>query len=120
MTWVVLNGLLLAFNIGAVLFQTAAGRVVVGTRARYVLTSIAWTCVPGGAAYPVIGAIQKSVTGDGAPTWMIAINFAVIVWVIYDLIKADDDNWYRRRRKKLGQWIRGHLTRQPDAAGARA
>ena len=96
---------LLGSNVGLFLSSLIGRRFAKGTRGRYVFTSVAWACVPGAVIYYPLMVVLDGIFGGDYPVWKTMLFFGITVWCIYDLVKDDDDNYWRRKRKRLVQRI---------------
>jgi hypothetical protein len=61
--------------------------------------------------------LANAIIGHDQPAWKYMFNFAVSVWLVWLFWRDDDDNYWRRKRKKLGAWLRSNL-RRPVVAPA--
>ena len=109
----VVGSVLASFNWVFLLVDIIRGRAVKGSRLRYVCTTIQWALVLPAFISPVV----LIVFGQGTRYYVVgSLNFLICVWAFYDLYNSDDDNWWRRKRKQLRQYISIKIHR-PQLAG---
>ena len=92
-------------------------RCVPGTWRRYVYASVEWALAP-----PALANAPFQLLFDDDPLFWKAVtvlNFCVALWALQTLINDGDDNYWRRKRKQLKQYLKSFGLR-PSLAGARS
>lgn len=109
-TYVVAYGLM-GCNIAFLFIDLARVQAVRGTQRRYVCATIQWALAPPAFVFPALMIVAgRHVIGS--------LGFLQAVWVLYDLCRSDDDNWWRRKRKQLRKRL-AVMRLQPSSAGTR-
>jgi hypothetical protein len=86
-------------------------------RERYILTTIAWGFMPLALLNDPIHAVMTVMGDSDKPTWQSMIGFAADAYVVWDLWTSNDDNWWRRKRKKIRSWVHNRLSVRKLAPG---
>lgn len=81
--------------------------LVSGSHARYVLTTLVWAAMLPANVWMVIYLI---IPPESAPTWAKIVIAGGTLYTDWSIWHSDDDNYWRRKRKRLAKKIRARLT----------
>ena len=113
----IMLGILSWCMVGFVWINLIRQRCATGTRGRYIFATVQWSLAPLALAYFPLDAIfsRDSMFLDVLQM----INLILTLWILHELIKDDDDNWWKRKRKQLKRYL-SSLRLTPALAGSRA